>query len=283
MTDMRTFTLLLNAIFFTASSAMAQYCMLPGRTPYANEQPGITNFKLNTINRTSTNIENGLANPPITVTTDTTTLVRGQSYTVTIVHSKDATNFPTAHNNIRVWIDYNKDQDFVDADETVVSKDNESPGTTTASFTVPATAPIGYTRLRVTAKMAADAGHTIPTSCDMPQDPLGYHGEMEDYTVKIAYPTSVGNAAMNDAGISVYPNPASNMVTISFNSVTHKAASIDLFDITGKLVSNLLTTTDQSATEYTFQLNNYINGKGIYFIKTTSGDIVAYQKLIKVD
>ncbi len=43
---MKTFTQLFLATFLITSNVQGQYCMLPGRTPYASEQPGITNFKL---------------------------------------------------------------------------------------------------------------------------------------------------------------------------------------------------------------------------------------------
>src|SRR5690606_39064161 len=183
---MKTFThLLLVATALCSPAAHAQYCMLPGRTVYSNEQPGITNFKLRAIDRTSSNVEGLLSAPSLVVTTDSTVLERGKTYVVTITHSKDNIIFPNARNNIRVWLDYNQNTDFADADETVITADFITAGIYTDSFTVPANAKLGITRLRATAKMSSDAGHTIPTPCDEPKDPLDYHGEMEDYTVTI--------------------------------------------------------------------------------------------------
>ena len=275
---MRTSTLILTIVsLFLASASQAQYCMLPGRTSYSNDQPGITNFKLNTINRTSSNVENALSQPPVTVTTDTTTLMRGQTYTVSITHSVDAVIFPTARNNIRVWIDYNKDLDFSDVGETVITFDLDTPGTIyTATFTVPMTAPLGYTRLRATAKMSADAGHTLPTSCDVPADPLDYHGEMEDYTVKISDPTFV--AAVNEQNnVALYPNPTGGKVTVEFN----QPVSLALYDMTGKQLTNLAD--NKALSPFTFDLNDHALPQGIYFLQIKSGDAVSYQKILKVD
>ncbi len=275
---MRTSTIFLSVIsVFLASASQAQYCLLPGRTSYSMDQPGITNFKLNTINRTSSNVENALTSPPITVTTDTTTLMRGQTYTVSITHSVDAVIFPTARNNIRVWIDYNKDMDFTDAGETIITYDLDTPGTVyMATFTVPMTAPLGYTRLRATAKMSADAGHTLPTSCDSPADPLDYHGEMEDYTVKIADPTFVG--AVNERNtVAVYPNPTSGKVTVEFN----EPIGLALYDMTGKQLTNLAD--NKALSPFTFDLNDQALPQGIYFLQIKSGDAVSYQKILKVD
>lgn len=263
-----------------AISAHAQYCMLPGRTPYAAEQPGITTFKLNNINRVSGNIEGGMSAPPVVVTTDSTTLARGKTYTVTIIHSKDPVNFPTARNNIRVWIDYNSNFSFTDANETVISKDFETPGTTTATFTVPANAPLGITRLRATAKMSSDAGHSLPTPCDDPADGLGYHGEIEDYKVKIVqFPSGVEDMNYDTPVCSVYPNPATSDINLSLSNNQHKPLSASLYDVTGKLVANLLDEPVQSASMYHFDLGGYTSG--VYFVKLTSGGTSFYQKIVK--
>ena len=277
---MKTFTkvLLLGALFF-ASVAQAQYCMLPGRTPYSNEQPGITNFKLNTINRTSAGVES--ASTVVVTTNDSTILLRGHAYTVTIMDSKDATNFPTARNNIRVWLDYNKNFSYEDAGELVLTMDYHTSGTYTGTFTVPATAPLGYTMLRATVKMSSDAGHTLPTSCDNPPDSFGYHGEMEDYVIKIAAPTGVNETSINNMEVSVYPNPTTGNITISCDAIYNEQTTIDLYDITGKLVANLFN--GKGVPAYEFDINTYTSSPGIYFIKVSSGGSSAYQKLVKLE
>jgi hypothetical protein len=178
------FTPVFIGLLLLSKLSYSQYCMLPGETPYSPLQPGITNFKLNGINRTSSNSES--AGSVVVTTGLSTTLTAGQTYTVSISHSEDTQFFPGARNNIRVWIDYNNNLSFIDAGETVVLVDLEAPATTyTAVFTVPASTPAGTVALRATAKMSADAGHTLPTPCNVPADPLGYHGEMEDYSVVI--------------------------------------------------------------------------------------------------
>lgn len=279
---MKTFTqtILLATTLFT-TNAEAQYCMLPGRTPYDSDQPGITEFKLNTIDRTSSNVENTSA--VVVETGDSTVLLQGHTYTVSITHSKDINLFPDARNNIRVWIDYNGNKDFTDANETVITKDYDSAGTFTASFTVPATAPLGATRLRATAKMSSDAGHTIPTPCDNPADPIGYHGEMEDYVVTIKAPTAVNGINISASTFSIAPNPASTDITISFTSIENNPLSINLYDITGKLLGNLLTESKQSSSNYKFNIAAYTQNAGMYFIKVLSGNEVSYQKLIKMN
>lgn len=172
------------SMLISTALSFSQYCMLPGQTPYSPQQPGITNFKLNTINRTSGNSESPSS---VLVTTGlATTLTAGQTYTLSISHSEDAAIFPGARNNLRVWIDYNSNFSYLDANETVLTGNLQAPATTyTATFTVPTSILSGTYNLRATAKMSVDAGHSLPTPCDVPADPIGYHGEMEDYTVVI--------------------------------------------------------------------------------------------------
>ena len=277
---MKTVTKLLTILVLNFSfSVHAQYCMLPGRVPYSADQPGIKVFKLNTINRVSSNVEN--MSSVVVLTNDTTVLLRGHTYTVTMYHNRDSVVFPTTRNNIRVWIDYNGNTSFDDAGETVISADFQTVGFYTNTFTVPLTAPIGTTRLRATAKMSSDAGHTIPTSCDVPADPIGYHGEMEDYIVKIMAPTAVQETNMPANNVIVYPNPTANQLTVSFEEVGKEAVSVDLLDITGKLVGHLLSNTVQSATTYTFDLNDLTSSPGIYFVKVSAGIETSYHKVVK--
>jgi len=76
----------------------------------------------------------------------------------------------------RVWIDYNKDGDFLDANETVFAPAS-STSTVTGNFTV-AAGVSGTTRMRVTMKYNA-----APTSCE-----TFSYGEVEDYTVSFGQP-----------------------------------------------------------------------------------------------
>jgi len=256
--------------------------MLVGRTPYINIQPGIANFKLNTINRTSLPVEN--MSKVVVVTTDTTTLVKGHKYIVTIKHTRDSINFPTVRNNIRVWIDYNNNKSFEDAGETVITADHQTYGVFIDSFTVPLTAPTGTVRLRATAKMSDEGGHILPSSCDSPSvDPLGYHGEMEDYTAKIVAPTGIDEVSEHISNVVLYPNPTANQVSIVFGEQTDEAISIDLLDMTGKLVGNLLNNQPQNSLVYNFDLNNYAAAPGMYLIRIATANGMEFRKIVKTN
>jgi gingipain R len=74
----------------------------------------------------------------------------------------------------RIWIDYNGDHDFEDSGEQVFSGSGSS--VVTGSFTVPAAAPLGDTRMRVSMSYS-----TYPPICGS----FSY-GEVEDYTANIS-------------------------------------------------------------------------------------------------
>lgn len=164
-----------------APVAHGQWCEPTTLVAYASTMPGITRFQLNTIDRTSADLEsmsNNYVNTGLS-----TTLVKGQSYAVTIDFTIDAPICPDM--NLRIWVDLNHDGQLDDAGETLLTVNHDLPPTYAGTITIPMSAQVGDTRLRVTAKMSDLGGHILPTPCDMPQDPFGYHGAMEDYTVSI--------------------------------------------------------------------------------------------------
>lgn len=274
---------LLAFLFAFVSSAKAQtYCTVTG-APYASVQPGITNFQLNTINRTSSNSESGSS---VMVTTGlSTTLVRGQSYSISLSHSEDATNFPGARNNIRIYIDYNQNFVLTDAGETAITVDNQNPGTTyTASFTVPMTATLGSTRLRATAKMGADAGHTVPTPCNSPADPIGYHGEIEDYTVTIVATTGIDENKLNLFNATVFPNPFSETAILKYELKEDINVAIEIYNVLGEKVASI-NKDKQSIGEHQFEIGSTVlpKAKGLYYVKIISGEVSQTIKLVYVN
>ncbi|NIM15079.1 MAG: PKD domain-containing protein, partial [Candidatus Aminicenantes bacterium] len=99
----------------------------------------------------------------------------------------------TAYNEYwKTWIDYNDDHDFEDAGEEVFSGSGSS--VVTGNFTVPASAIIGNTRMRVSMSYS-----TYPPMCG-----VFTYGEVEDYTVNI---TCMGTAAVINPGFETGFNP----------------------------------------------------------------------------
>lgn len=93
-----------------------------------------------------------------------------------------------AQHNSRVWIDWNRDGDFDDANELAATWDMHGAGTIANEISVPADASRGNTRMRVYTDMTTDMGHIVPEPCgylNHPNHLLGQHGEIEDYIVYI--------------------------------------------------------------------------------------------------
>jgi PKD repeat protein len=107
----------------------------------------------------------------------------------------------------RVWIDYNKDGDFLDANETVFAPAS-STSVVTGSFTV-ATGVSGSTRMRVTMKYNA-----VPTPCE-----TFSYGEVEDYLVTFATPQPPV-ADFSGTPTSVVEGGAVQFTDLSTNSPT---------------------------------------------------------------
>jgi PKD repeat protein len=120
----------------------------------------------------------------------------------------------------RVWIDYNKDGDFIDAGETVFAP-ALSKVVVNGSFTVPASVS-GLTRMRVSMKYNAP-----PTSCE-----IFAYGEVEDYTV------SFGTPQPPVANFSATPTTAITGQNVQFTDLSTNGPSSWQWTFEGGLPAN---------------------------------------------
>jgi Zinc carboxypeptidase/GEVED domain/Secretion system C-terminal sorting domain/Fibronectin type III domain len=170
--------------------------------------------QLGTINRTSGS-DGGYYNG----TAISTNAVRGTAQTITF-----SSGFPSTVYRMywRVWIDFNKNGVFTDAGEQVVSTNVSTAGNTSATFTIPATALLGTTRMRVSSKYGA-----YSTPCE-----TFTYGEVEDYSINILATSPVTtmelarqaeseSEVLPEAEIMAYPNPVSDIVTIRLNYISN--------------------------------------------------------------
>ncbi len=104
-------------------------------------------------------------------TNETITVSRGGAYAVTITPGFLQ---GSRSEQYRVWIDANKDGDFSDSEETVFSG-GPSTSAVSGTITVPLSATIGATRMRIAVRFNA-----VPSSCGSYD-----YGEVEDYSVLI--------------------------------------------------------------------------------------------------
>lgn len=123
--------------------------------------------------------------------------------TIGSTNSASITNTPTYPENYQMWIDYNQDEVF-ESDESCGTISLAISATGNITFTVPLTATLGPTRLRI--RCIYDVGPWDP--CD-----TFSYGETEDYTVNIVA------GEPNDVGVSAITSPVSG-TTLGTESIT---------------------------------------------------------------
>jgi hypothetical protein len=164
----------------------------------------------------------------------------------------------------KVYIDWNYDGDFDDADEMVFeSIAQDANWLAEGTFTVPTGISSGPRFMRI-----------VVSEDETNINPCGTYswGETEDYKIYVYDPLSISdNALLN---ITVYPNPNRGTFNIDLRRLnTAKEVIVELFTISGKLIYKSL------ATQSLFEINTN-NISGIYFLRMTSGNQVINKKII---
>ena len=149
------------------------YCASEGST---FDEEWISNVTFNTINNTT-------ASPAgyNDYTAISTNVIAGSAYTASVTCSSTG----AWTENYFMFIDWNQDCDFDDANEAYDLGETSGPGTLTLNITVPGTATVGATRMRVSLKYSSN-----PTPCE-----VFSYGEVEDYTLNIS---GTGSAPIAD-------------------------------------------------------------------------------------
>jgi hypothetical protein len=248
---------------YSISGYIPQYCIAKGGTSFEH----IANVTLGSINNTSGN-NGGYAD----FTGLSTTLIRGSARTISLRAGFASSAYAEKW---AVWIDYNKDGDFTDAGETVVTTTSSGVAAVTASFTVPAGATLGKTRMRVAMRFDA-----TPLSCGTYS-----YGEVEDYSVNILVliPLKTMEAQTsekeeileaNSLEPNIYPNPVQDILTIENINVEENVTST-IYDISGKEVRTF------SVIKPSVQVDISELPAGIYFINIRSERNNINKRIIK--
>ena len=149
-----------------------------------------------------------------------TNVVRGTTYTITITPNWTSTVYKEGY---AVYIDYNGNGVFTDAGEKVWTKAASTTTPVTGTFTIPATATLGATRMRV--QMDYNA---IPTSsCGS-----FTYGQVEDYTVNITSTAKENTTSNNAITFTLYPNPVNGNVLNIAN--LEQASDYRIFNMMGQ-------------------------------------------------
>lgn len=200
----------------TLAGSTVTYCSATA-TNTADERIG--NVKFGTINNTSTGTA-GYEN----FTSVSTNVTRGTAYTISVTPVWTSTKYNEAY---AVYIDYNKDGDFTDSGELVWTKTGSQTSPVTGSITIPSTATLGNTRMRVMMQYSS-----------VPSSSCGSYtyGQVEDYTLNIVSSGRGDDFDTKDlmTDIKLYPNPARDILNVS--NTTNEDYKI--FDMGGKLINS---------------------------------------------
>lgn len=96
-------------------------------------------------------------------------------------------------------------------------------------------------------------------------------------TTAVAVTCRESQLQSTDGSISLYPNPTSGKVTLSFYSASNEIANMQVTDLTGRNVQSLDITVIEGLNEYEADLSKL--AKGVYMLRLASGEI---NQVIKV-
>jgi len=164
-------------------------------------------------------------------TNNSATVVLGNSYSLTFSCGFSGSSYTEYWT---IWIDYNQDGIFSDNEE-VVFGSSSSDANLSSDITIPLTASLGTTRMRVSMKYDGES-----TSCES-----FTYGEVEDYTVIISdtetlFETFVAPKSEtigHEASyiLTTFPNPATSFIEINIDNRNTKS-SYSISNTTGQTV-----------------------------------------------
>ena len=236
----------------TIKTLTVVYCTSNGTN---NTKEWIDYIQLGNISRNSAAEPGGYIN-----TGASTNLIRGATYTITFSAGFSAS---IIKENWKMFIDYNVDGDFNDAGETIVNTSKTGAGNFTATFTVPTSALLSGTTLRV--KMSPKG---ISNACN-----TFSNGEVEDYNLTItnaATDYSITNGEIVLKNARVLQNPFKNQIDIFMDPAKEYQSVITLIDMTGRIIYSR----QMNKAETHHQINTTALQNGIYMLMIQNG----YQK-----
>lgn len=237
------------------------YCESVGNLSY---DTGVTRVQFNTIDNASVteNKQDGYED----FTSISTLVQRGDSYDLTV--NVDTDGAYTIH--AKVWIDWNQNCTFDSNEEyDLGTAFNTADGATNASpfsVTVPTDAVFGNTRMRVSARYNSD-----PTACA-----TNYDGQIEDYTIIVDNPASVGENSL--ANFSMFPNPSEGFLNIRFEQLEEQEVKVQMYDMRGRTVKEFSYNNSNGRFSETLDINSV--SSGIYLVKVMNGTKSTIKKLI---
>jgi hypothetical protein len=96
---------------------------------------------------------------------------------------------------------------------------------------------------------------------------------------QLSEPNSISNIK-SDAKFSIFPNPATDLINISFNSISDTKVTIDIFNAAGEKVFNTSKETKEGINIINLEASKINIPKGSYIVQLKYGDNTLNEKLI---
>ncbi|UII32742.1 M12 family metallo-peptidase [Fulvivirga ulvae] len=186
-----------SVVTFTTEELILEYCTSQGNS-IADEYIG--SVQLEGINNAA-----GTASGYSDFTSISTDLAVDTEYTITITPTWTSTTYNEGY---AVWIDYNQNGLLTDEGELVWSKSASKDTPVSGTFTVPASALNGTTRMRVSMKF-----NGVPNPCES----FSY-GEVEDYSVNVIASVSLNEVSISSNNVNSEFAKVGDEVTLQFKA-----------------------------------------------------------------
>lgn len=178
------------------------------------------------------------------------TVSSGSSYPITL--SPGYNNY--SYNQYwRVYIDYNQDGDFADANEMAYESGSASTTTVNGTIAIPNGVATGSTRMRILMKWLGSGDMGLPTPCTN----FNY-GETEDYTLNVAAVAQGGNVSCPAPANATNGTIGANTATLSWSStggssytLNYRVSGVTAW--TSSTVTSTTTTLNSLTTNTTYQ------------------------------
>lgn len=230
-----------NTVSVTTLANSVSYCASQGND-VSDELIGRVQF--GTINNPSTG-GTGYTN----FTAISTNVTRGSAYTITITPTWTGSTYSEGY---AVFIDWNRDGDFSDAGETAWTRSATTASPVSGSITIPSTAALGATRMRVSMRYNA-----VPTSCGS----FNY-GQVEDYTINVASAAKFGATETPSIAFSLYPNPVKgeilNVTDVADNTPFRIVNLLGQQILNGKVTNGSIQVETVKAGTYLLEINSQV-------------------------
>lgn len=185
----------------------------------------------------------------------------GQIYNVRVLVNSNA--------YIGMWIDYNQNGIYEATEYTLVAN-NQTAGTPAdAFFTIPQTAVLGETGMRIRAR---DISFSSTDACT-----IFSSGETQDYVITIDNSVGLKGKAAK-ASLYIAPNPANQNITISGRGLDGNQAEITIYSINGAIVKSEMLNVTAGTISGNIDVNNL--SQGVYQISIKGNNSILNQKLI---